>query len=97
MPVGDAEKFLLLQKDAIQLALARLLVRKKVKRVEDLMDLYQISGMRLLCFHANGGFSFLEANCNQSYNYYSGLVSLSVSHVSIWLNMTGVQGETDFV
>ncbi|RVW52403.1 putative 28S rRNA (cytosine-C(5))-methyltransferase [Vitis vinifera] len=40
--VGDAEKFLLLQKDAIQLALARLLVRKKVKRVEDLMALYQI-------------------------------------------------------
>ncbi|KAJ9702050.1 hypothetical protein PVL29_003999 [Vitis rotundifolia] len=39
---GDAEKFLLLQKDAIQLALARLLVRKKVKRVEDLMALYQI-------------------------------------------------------
>ncbi|KAM7493488.1 hypothetical protein LguiB_028097 [Lonicera macranthoides] len=40
--VGDAEKFLLLRKDALQSALARLLVRKKVKNIEDLKVLYQI-------------------------------------------------------
>lgn len=40
--VGDAEKFILHRKDAIQSALARLLVRKRVKSVEDLMALYQI-------------------------------------------------------
>ncbi|GLT25612.1 hypothetical protein SLA2020_007320 [Shorea laevis] len=39
--IGDAEKFLLRHKDALQSALARILVRKKVKRVEDLIDLYQ--------------------------------------------------------
>ncbi|GAV59712.1 Nol1_Nop2_Fmu domain-containing protein [Cephalotus follicularis] len=38
---GDAEKFLMLRKDALQSALAQLLVRKKVKRVEDLVVLYQ--------------------------------------------------------
>ncbi|KAK9273258.1 hypothetical protein L1049_018065 [Liquidambar formosana] len=36
------EKFLMLRKDALQSALARLLVRKKVKSFEDLMSLYQI-------------------------------------------------------
>ncbi|KDO73575.1 hypothetical protein CISIN_1g0135152mg, partial [Citrus sinensis] len=40
-PVGDAEKFLMLHKGAIQLALAQLLVRNKVKSIEDLMALYQ--------------------------------------------------------
>ncbi|XP_024048146.1 probable 28S rRNA (cytosine-C(5))-methyltransferase isoform X2 [Citrus clementina] len=39
--VGDAEKFLMLHKGAIQSALARLLVRNKVKSIEDLMALYQ--------------------------------------------------------
>ncbi|OVA04781.1 Bacterial Fmu (Sun)/eukaryotic nucleolar NOL1/Nop2p [Macleaya cordata] len=34
---GDAEKFLMLQKDALQSALAKLCVRKKVKRIEDLL------------------------------------------------------------
>ncbi|KAJ0031998.1 hypothetical protein Pint_13728 [Pistacia integerrima] len=39
--VGDAEKFLMLHKDAIQSSLARLLVRKKAKCIEDLTALYQ--------------------------------------------------------
>ncbi|XP_010273967.1 PREDICTED: probable 28S rRNA (cytosine-C(5))-methyltransferase isoform X1 [Nelumbo nucifera] len=39
--MGAAEKFLLLQKDALQSALAKLLVKKKVKQVEDLLLLYQ--------------------------------------------------------
>ncbi|XVE53861.1 hypothetical protein DITRI_Ditri03aG0035600 [Diplodiscus trichospermus] len=38
---GDAEKFLVQRKVSLQSALARLLVRKKVKRVEDLIDHYQ--------------------------------------------------------
>ncbi|KAK1549910.1 hypothetical protein Q3G72_010116 [Acer saccharum] len=38
---GDAEKFLTLRKEAIQSALARLLVRRKAKRIEDLVALYQ--------------------------------------------------------
>ncbi|KAK2654474.1 hypothetical protein Ddye_014330 [Dipteronia dyeriana] len=38
---GDAEKFLTLRKEAIQSALARLLVRRKVKYTEDLVALYQ--------------------------------------------------------
>ncbi|XP_023920495.1 25S rRNA (cytosine-C(5))-methyltransferase NSUN5 isoform X2 [Quercus suber] len=40
--VGDAEKFLMHQKDALQTALARLLVKKKVKTPQDLVDLYHI-------------------------------------------------------
>ncbi|KAA8546227.1 hypothetical protein F0562_003034 [Nyssa sinensis] len=40
--VGDAEKFLLLRKDALQSALAQLLVRKRVKSVKDLVALHQI-------------------------------------------------------
>ncbi|KAG6672562.1 hypothetical protein I3842_16G064000 [Carya illinoinensis] len=40
--VGDAEKFLMQWKDALQLALARLLVKEKVKTVEDLVNLNQI-------------------------------------------------------
>ncbi|XP_030944249.1 probable 28S rRNA (cytosine-C(5))-methyltransferase isoform X2 [Quercus lobata] len=40
--VGDAEKFLMHQKDALQTALARLLVKKKVKTPQDLVDLYRI-------------------------------------------------------
>lgn len=43
--VGDAEKFLLQRKVSLQSALARLLVRKKMKRVEDLLDHYQTPGM----------------------------------------------------
>ncbi|KAH1067491.1 hypothetical protein J1N35_032478 [Gossypium stocksii] len=39
--VGDAEKFLLQRKVSLQSALARLLVRKKKKRIEDLLDHYQ--------------------------------------------------------
>ncbi|MBA0806883.1 hypothetical protein Gohar_022726 [Gossypium harknessii] len=39
--VGDAEKFLLQRKVSLQSALARLLVRKKMKRIEDLLDHYQ--------------------------------------------------------
>ncbi|KAH7574412.1 hypothetical protein JRO89_XS03G0293100 [Xanthoceras sorbifolium] len=42
--VGDAEKFLTLRKDAIQSALARLLVRRKAKCIEDLVALYQTPG-----------------------------------------------------
>ncbi|XP_058086862.1 25S rRNA (cytosine-C(5))-methyltransferase NSUN5 isoform X4 [Magnolia sinica] len=37
---GAAEKFLLLQKNALQTALARLCVRQKVKNVQDLLTLY---------------------------------------------------------
>ncbi|KAF8369461.1 hypothetical protein HHK36_032521 [Tetracentron sinense] len=39
--VGAAEKFILLRKDALQSALAQLLVKKKVKRTEDLLLHYQ--------------------------------------------------------
>ncbi|XP_043721241.1 25S rRNA (cytosine-C(5))-methyltransferase NSUN5 [Telopea speciosissima] len=38
--LGDAEKFLLLRKDALQSTLAQILVRKKVKDVKDLLLLY---------------------------------------------------------
>ncbi|XP_042488473.1 25S rRNA (cytosine-C(5))-methyltransferase NSUN5-like [Macadamia integrifolia] len=38
--LGDAEKFLLLRKDALQSTLAQILVRKKVKDVEELLLLY---------------------------------------------------------
>ncbi|KAK2640100.1 hypothetical protein Ddye_027895 [Dipteronia dyeriana] len=38
---GDAEKYLTLRKEAIQSALARILVRRKAKRIEDLVALYQ--------------------------------------------------------
>ena len=54
--VGDAEKFLMHQKDALQTALARLLVKKKVKTPQDLVDLYRIPGLCvsliyfILCF-----------------------------------------------
>ncbi|XP_028056735.1 probable 28S rRNA (cytosine-C(5))-methyltransferase isoform X2 [Camellia sinensis] len=41
--VGDAEKFLLLRKDALQSGLAQHLVRKGVKNIKDLMALQQIS------------------------------------------------------
>ncbi|KAH0990207.1 hypothetical protein GBA52_001690 [Prunus armeniaca] len=40
--VGDAEKFLMRRKEALQAALARLLVKKKVKSVEELIALYDI-------------------------------------------------------
>lgn len=42
---GDAEKFLLRRKDALQAALARLLVKKKVKSVEELIALDQTPGV----------------------------------------------------
>ncbi|KAK2644950.1 hypothetical protein Ddye_020145 [Dipteronia dyeriana] len=38
---GDAEKFLTLHKEATQSALAQFLVRRKAKRIEDLVALYQ--------------------------------------------------------
>ena len=47
---GDVEKYLMHQKDAIQTALARLLVSKKVKTAKDLVDLYQIPGVCLKLF-----------------------------------------------
>uniref|UniRef100_A0A7N0V677 SAM-dependent MTase RsmB/NOP-type domain-containing protein n=1 Tax=Kalanchoe fedtschenkoi TaxID=63787 RepID=A0A7N0V677_KALFE len=40
--VGDAEKFLVLRKNALQTSLARLLVKKKVSSVDHLLALYQI-------------------------------------------------------
>lgn len=43
--VGDAEKFLMHRKDALQTALARLLVKKNVKTPQDLVDLYRIPGV----------------------------------------------------
>lgn len=43
--VGDAEKFLMRRKEALQAALARLLVKKKVKSVEELIALYDIPGV----------------------------------------------------
>jgi hypothetical protein len=42
--VGDAEVFLMHRKDALQSALAQLLVKKKVKTAQDLVQLYQIPG-----------------------------------------------------
>ncbi|KAM7274702.1 hypothetical protein ACFE04_016568 [Oxalis oulophora] len=39
---GDAEKFLMQRKDALQSAMAKLMVKKQVKRVEDLVSLYHI-------------------------------------------------------
>ncbi|XP_009617032.1 25S rRNA (cytosine-C(5))-methyltransferase NSUN5 [Nicotiana tomentosiformis] len=42
---GDAEKILLQRKDMLQAALAKLLVRKKVKHVSDLMTSYKISDL----------------------------------------------------
>ncbi|CAH2080480.1 unnamed protein product [Thlaspi arvense] len=41
--IGDAEKFLLLQKDALQSALAQLLVKKGMKNIKELMACQQIS------------------------------------------------------
>jgi hypothetical protein len=43
--VGDAEVFLMHRKDALQAALAKLLVKKKVKTAQDLVQLYQIPGV----------------------------------------------------
>ncbi|KAH0940071.1 hypothetical protein HID58_007532 [Brassica napus] len=42
--IGDAEKFLMRRKDALLSGLATLLVRKKVKSVEELLDLSQLNG-----------------------------------------------------
>ncbi|CAL1390032.1 unnamed protein product [Linum trigynum] len=47
---GDAEKFLTGRKGSIQSALARLLVSKKVKHVDDLIELYQPPGISKPCF-----------------------------------------------
>ena len=41
---GDAERFLLLRKEALEAALSRLLVKKKVKTVEELIALDQTPG-----------------------------------------------------
>lgn len=40
--IGDAEKFLMERKNALQLALAQLMTSKKVKHLEDLIALYRI-------------------------------------------------------
>ncbi|KAG2301297.1 hypothetical protein Bca52824_029948 [Brassica carinata] len=42
--IGDAEKFLVRRKDALLSGLATLLVRKKVKTVEELLDVSQLNG-----------------------------------------------------
>ncbi|CAI0448368.1 unnamed protein product [Linum tenue] len=47
---GDAEKFLTGRKGSIQSALARLLVSKKVKHVDDLIELYQPPDISKPCF-----------------------------------------------
>lgn len=41
---GDAEKFLACRKDAMQSALAKLVVRKKAKNIDDFIALYQPPG-----------------------------------------------------
>lgn len=46
---GDAEKFVMRRKDAMQSSLAKLLVRKKVKNVDDLVAIYQPPGL-YLCY-----------------------------------------------
>lgn len=43
---GDAEKYLILRKGPLQSALAKILVRKGAKRVEDLMAQYQIPDVK---------------------------------------------------
>ncbi|CAM8964462.1 unnamed protein product [Rhodiola kirilowii] len=45
---GDAENFMVGRKKSLQLALARVLVRKKVKSVDQLLALYQIKGQYFL-------------------------------------------------
>lgn len=55
---GDAEKILLQRKDMLQAALAKLLVRKKVKHVSDLMTSYKISGMYFDSNPVNGGYLY---------------------------------------
>ncbi|CAN1217289.1 25S rRNA (cytosine-C(5))-methyltransferase NSUN5 [Linum perenne] len=47
---GDAEKFLMRRKDALQTALAKLLVSKKVKHVDDLVSLYQPPDILKPCY-----------------------------------------------
>lgn len=48
-------------KDALQLALARLLVKEKVKTVEDLVNLNQIPGLYLwICVYSLYSFFFLS-------------------------------------
>ncbi|XP_047342505.1 25S rRNA (cytosine-C(5))-methyltransferase NSUN5 [Impatiens glandulifera] len=44
--MGDAEKFLILRKDALQLALAQLLKRKGVKNVKQLMEISETSDIQ---------------------------------------------------
>lgn len=43
--IGDAEKYLMRRKDALMSGLATLLVRKKVKSVDELLDHSQIKGI----------------------------------------------------
>ena len=43
--IGDAEKFLVRRKDALLSGLATLLVRKRVKSVEELLDHSQLNGI----------------------------------------------------
>ncbi|KDP34057.1 hypothetical protein JCGZ_07628 [Jatropha curcas] len=47
---GDAEKFLIHRRNALQSALAKLLVRKKVKNLDDLIALYQPPDISKPCY-----------------------------------------------
>ncbi|KAF9680974.1 hypothetical protein SADUNF_Sadunf06G0177300 [Salix dunnii] len=47
---GDAEKFFKCRKDAMQSALAKLVVRKKVKNIDDLIALYQPPDITRPCY-----------------------------------------------
>ncbi|KAG5244106.1 28S rRNA (cytosine-C(5))-methyltransferase [Salix suchowensis] len=47
---GDAEKFFTCRKDAMQSALAKLVVRKKVKNIDDLIALYQPPDITRPCY-----------------------------------------------
>lgn len=47
---GDAEKYIMLQKDALKSALEKLLLKKKVKSLEDLTSLYQVPGLFFIFF-----------------------------------------------
>lgn len=63
--VGDAETFLMHRKDALQSALAQLLVKKKVKTAQDLVHLYQIPGVHMFIIV---DFMFESLTCKASSN-----------------------------
>ena len=86
--VGDAEKFLMHQKDALQTALARLLVKKKVKTPQDLVDLYRIPGLCvsliyfILCFKLSMCFTaFIFSHAPASHQLVMPLNHLSASFI----------------